>query len=575
MRISQMFIPTLREEPKEAEVVSHKLLLRAGFIRKVASGIYTYLPLGLRVIKKIENIIREEMNAKGAQEMLMPIVQPAELWLKSKRWDIYGAELIRLKDRHNRDFCLGPTHEEVITALIANEIKSYKQLPQLLYQIANKYRDEKRPRFGLMRGREFMMKDLYSFDRDQKGLDESYEKMYEAYTNIFKRLGLNFRAIEADSGAIGGSSTHEFVVLADSGEVTVLYCSKCDYAANVEKVPAIAKNTAEKQVEEEVKQIEEVKTPDKHTVEQVTHYLNVDATKLIKTLIYKTDKGVVAALVRGDRELNEVKLYNVLGCLTLELANADTVQRVTNAPVGYAGPVGLKDVKIVADIEVANMDSAVVGANKKDAHLVNVIPGRDFNMDIVTDIRTVTAGEMCPKCQAELVETKGIEVGQIFKLGDKYSKLLGAVFLDEDGKQKPIIMGCYGIGVSRTMAASVEQNHDENGIIWPVQIAPFEVVVVPVSTKDEEQMDLANKIYNELINSGIETVIDDRDERAGVKFKDADLIGYPYRIVVGKNAVKNQQVEIYERKTGNKIDVAVDEAVKKLNDLIEKDKRAC
>ncbi|MCL0043707.1 proline--tRNA ligase [Peptococcaceae bacterium] len=575
MRISQMFIPTLREEPKEAEVISHKLFLRAGFIRKVASGIYTYLPLGLRVIKKIENIIREEMNAKGAQEMLMPIVQPAELWLKSKRWDIYGAELIRLKDRHNRDFCLGPTHEEVITALIANEIKSYKQLPQLLYQIANKYRDEKRPRFGLMRGREFMMKDLYSFDRDQKGLDESYEKMYEAYTNIFKRLGLNFRAIEADSGAIGGSSTHEFVVLADSGEVTVLYCSKCDYTANVEKVPAIAKNTAEKQVKEGVKQIEEVKTPDKHTVEEVTQYLNVDATKLIKTLIYKTDKGVVAALVRGDRELNEVKLYNVLGCLTLELADADTVQRATNAPVGYAGPVGIKDVKIVADIEVANMDSAVVGANKKDAHLVNVVPGRDFNTDIVADIRTVTAGEMCPKCQAELVETKGIEVGQIFKLRDKYSKLLGAVFLDEDGKQKPIIMGCYGIGVSRTMAASVEQNHDENGIIWPVQIAPFEVVVVPVSTKDEEQMDLANKIYNELINSGIETVIDDRDERAGVKFKDADLIGYPYRIVVGKNAVKNQQVEIYERKTGNKIDVAVDEAVKKVNDLIEKDKRAC
>lgn len=566
MRISQMFIPTLREEPKEAEVISHKLLLRAGFIRKVAAGIYTYLPLGIRVLRKIEKIVREEMDLKGSQEMLMPIVQPAELWLKSKRWDVYGPELIRLKDRHNRDFCLGPTHEEVITALIASEIKSYKQLPQLLYQIANKYRDEKRPRFGLMRGREFIMKDLYSFDRDQRGLDESYQTMCEAYTNIFKRLGLNFRAIEADSGAIGGSSTHEFVVLADSGEVTVIYCSRCGYAANVEKVPAVVKDIDKKSIEE-IDTIQEVETPGKHTVEQITEYLNVDPSKLIKTLIYKTDKEVVAALVRGDRELNEVKLYNVLNCLTLELADADTIRQVTNAPVGYAGPVGLK-VKIIADIEVANMNSAVVGANKKGAHFINAVPGRDFSIDITADIRTVMAGEMCPECGSDLVETKGIEVGQVFKLGDKYSKLLRAFFLDENGKQKPIIMGCYGIGISRTMAASVEQNHDENGIIWPVQIAPFEVVVVPVSIKDEDQMDIADSIYRELLNAGIETVIDDRNERPGVKFKDADLIGYPYKIVIGKNAVKERSAEIYERRTGNKIEVTLEEVLSKVKELL-------
>ncbi|WP_031514417.1 proline--tRNA ligase [Desulfofalx alkaliphila] len=563
MRVSEMFIPTLRETPAEAEVVSHKLLLRAGFIRKTAAGVYSYLPLGMRVIKKIMNIIREEMDKQGGQEMLMPIMQPAELWLESGRWQVYGPELMRFKDRHNRDFCLGPTHEEVITVLVRNDVRSYKQLPQLLYHIGNKYRDERRPRFGLMRGREFIMKDLYSFDKDEEGLQKSYEKMHRAYTNVFTRCGLTFRPVEADSGAIGGSTTHEFMVLADSGEATILYCDTCDYASNVEKasLPAAGLDAGLEKLE-----MREVTTPGAHTVEQVTEFLEVEARQIIKTLIYKTDKEIVAALVRGDRELNEIKLYNALGCLTLELAGPETVKEVTGAPVGYAGPVNLNDVRIIADLEVAQMVNAVAGANKGDAHLINVNPGRDFKMDLVEDIRMVTAGESCPKCDGKLQEAKGIEVGQIFKLGDKYSKILKAHYLDQNGKEKPIIMGCYGIGVGRTMAASVEQNHDDNGIIWPVSIAPYHVVVVPISVKDQQQMQLAEDIYNELSGRGIEVVLDDRNERPGVKFKDADLIGYPIRVVVGKRTAEDKVVEVYNRKTQAKENISIEE----LTDAIQK-----
>ncbi|MTI82858.1 MAG: proline--tRNA ligase [Firmicutes bacterium] len=569
MRVSQLLVPTLREVPAEAEVVSHQLLVRAGFIRKTAAGVYTYLPLALRVLEKIEKIVREEMARQGGQEILMPIIQPAELWKESSRWDVYGPELFRLKDRHGRDFCLGPTHEEIITALVRGEVSSYKQLPLLLFQVQNKYRDERRPRFGLMRGREFIMKDLYSFDMDEEGLHTSYQKMYEAYSRVYDRCGLKYRVVEADSGAIGGSDTHEFMVLAASGEATVVYCSSsdCDYAANVERAHALFGGESS---QEEPESKREVHTPTQTTIKDVAIFLGESPKKTIKTLIYKTEDGLVAALVRGDREVNEVKLYNALGCLHLELANAGTIQDVTGAQVGYAGPVGL-DMRIVADPEVNNMVNAIAGANKTGYHLVNVNPGRDFKVDTLTDIRMVQAGEPCPRCGSALDEAQGIEVGQIFKLGDKYSRALGAVYLDDKGQEQYIIMGCYGIGVTRTMAASVEQNHDQQGIIWPASIAPFQVVVIPVSTKDEAQVKMAEEIYNKLLQAGVEALIDDRPERAGVKFKDADLVGYPLRITVGSKGVKSGQAEVTERKTGETVMVPQQDITYKVCDMLEKD----
>ncbi|MDD4237204.1 MAG: proline--tRNA ligase [Desulfotomaculaceae bacterium] len=549
MRAKELFSPTLREVPAEAEVVSHQLLLRAGFIRRTAAGVYTYLPLAIRVLKKIEQIVREEMDHQGGQEIMMPIIQPAELWQESGRWDVYGPELFRLKDRHDRDFALGPTHEEVITTLVRGEVNSYKQMPLLLYQIQNKYRDERRPRFGLLRGREFIMKDLYSFDRDAAGLEVSYRKMHEAYTSIFKRCGLLFRPVEADSGAIGGSDTHEFMVLADSGEAIVLYCNNqaCGYAANNEKATLPAEENISG---ETLKPLIRAATPGCRTVEEVAQFLRISPQTIIKTILYETEKEVVAALVRGDREINEIKLLNTLGCLRLELAGAKTVQQITGAAVGFAGPVGLKGCTIVADPEVLAMVNAVTGSNTDDTHCLNVNPTRDFEVNITKDIRMVQAGEPCPHCGSQLLEAKGIEVGQIFKLGDKYSKALGATYLDESGHSLPIIMGCYGIGVSRTMAAAIEQNHDNNGIIWPAAIAPFQVVVIPVSTKDEKQVALARELYQRLLEAGIETVIDDRPERAGVKFKDADLIGYPLRITIGSKAVSENRVELQPRRTG-------------------------
>lgn len=566
MRVSELLNPTLREVPAEAEVVSHILMLRAGMMRKSASGVYTYLPLGYRVIKKVIEIVRQEMDRKGGQELMLPIIQPAELWLESGRWNVYGDELFRLKDRHGRDFALGPTHEEIITDLVRGDVKSYKQMPLLLYQIQNKYRDERRPRFGLMRGREFIMKDLYSFDKDQAGLDESYKKMYDAYSRIFSRCGLQFRPVEADAGAIGGTGgTHEFMVMAESGEAAIVYCDKCDYAANVEKAEAaeVAETSAE-----DLLPMEEVHTPGAKTIEEVSGMLKISADKLVKTLIYISDEEPVVALVRGDREINEIKLQNVLGSTQLEMADEQTVQRVTGAATGFAGPVGLGKVRVIADKEVVLMKNAVTGANKTDAHLINVNQGRDFTPDQVVDIRMVKGGELCPRCTGNLVEARGIEVGQVFKLGTKYSKALNAKFLDENGKEQLIVMGCYGIGVSRTVAAAIEQNNDKDGIIWPMAIAPYHAIVIPVSSKDGEQMKIAESLYNSLNDEGVETIIDDRNERPGVKFKDADLIGYPLRIVVGSKAVEEGTVEIKHRRTGNVETVKVDSAVQIVRKIV-------
>lgn len=568
MRVSELMIPTLRETPAEAEIISHQLLLKAGYIRKVAAGVYILLPLAWRVVRKIEQIVREEMDRQGGLEFMMPIIQPAELWQESGRWAVYGPELFRLKDRHDRDFCLGPTHEEIITTLVKGEVNSYKQLPLLLYQIQNKYRDERRPRFGLMRSREFIMKDLYSFDRDDSGLEISYNKMYEAYTNIFTRCGLHFRPVVADSGAIGGSDTHEFMVLADSGEATLVYCQleECGYAANVERAESvlITEPVAEKPLP-----LEEVNTPGMRTITEVAKFLQVKPEVTLKTLIYETEDQVVAAVVRGDREVNEVKLYNALPCVRLELASEATVHRITGNAPGFVGPVGLKGVLVVVDEEAMAAVNTVVGANRMDLHLINVNPGRDFTPAVVADIRTVRAGQPCPKCGAALNEAKGIEVGQVFKLGDKYSKALNCTYLDDSGKSRYMIMGCYGIGVTRTMAAAIEQNHDADGIIWPVSIAPYHVVVLPVSSKDSAQMELALDVYKQLSGAGLEVVLDDRPDRAGVKFKDADLVGYPVRVTIGARGVADRTVELRSRRSGETVVVPLGDLTKQVADIMK------
>lgn len=566
MRVSELLIPTLREVPSEAEVISHQLLLRAGFMRKVAAGVYTFLPLAQRVLSKIKRIIREEMNRIGGQEILMPIVQPAELWHRSGRWDVYGPELFRLRDRHEREFCLSPTHEEMVTSLVAGEVRSYKQLPLLLYQIQNKYRDERRPRFGLLRGREFIMKDLYSFDRDHEGLDIRYKEMCDAYKRVFTRMELKFRAVEADTGAIGGSVSHEFMVLADSGEAVVVYChdEACGYAANAEK----AESLFVPHPGGEEGPLELVATPGMRTVEEVTGFLNVSASRLIKTLLYQTERGLAAALVRGDRDVNEVKLQNSLGVLNLELADGETVEAATGAPVGFAGPVGL-EVPLVVDREVAELKTAVAGANKGDAHFLNVCPGRDFPVSNVADIRLVVAGDPCPRCGAPLASVRGIEVGQVFKLGEKYSKVMEAVYLDEQGEKRPMVMGTCGIGVTRTMAAAVEQNHDDDGIIWPFSIAPFHAVVLPVNTQNPAQVAAADRVYALLTSAGMETILDDRAERPGVKFKDSDLIGYPVRVTAGRHVAEGL-VEVHSRRTGENVLVAEAEVAEAVTRLTKK-----
>lgn len=530
MRVSNMLIATLREVPAEAESTSHQLMLRAGLMRKLAAGVYSFLPLGLRALRKVEQIVREEMDAAGAQELLMSALLPAEAYQASGRWEVFGPEMFRLQDRGNRDFCLGPTHEEIFTDTVKATVRSYKQLPMTLYQIQTKYRDERRPRFGVMRSREFIMKDAYSFDCTTDGLDASYQKMYDAYHRIFNRLGLDFIVVDADSGAMGGSGSQEFMVKSDTGEDGIAYCETCGYAANEEKAECVpdAAQTAD------CLPMEKIHTPNVGTIEELTAFLGTDSKQFVKTLLYRADDKVVAALVRGDREVNEVKLTNHLGALELELADAETVRELTGAAVGFAGPVGL-NIPIIMDQEVAGMRNFVVGANETDYHFKNINVS-DFTASAVIDLRNITAGDKCPKCGQPIKTTQGIEVGHIFKLGTKYSDALGCTFLDENGKAQPVIMGCYGIGVNRSLAAVIEQFSDESGIVWPVSVAPYHVIVVPVDMRDQEQVALAEKIYSQLNQQGIETLLDDRSERVGVKFKDAELIGIPVRITVGKRA---------------------------------------
>lgn len=547
MRVSKMYAPTLREVPSEAEIASHQLLLRAGFMRKSTNGMYTYLPLAWRVIRKIEAIIREEMEEKGAQEIMMPIMQPAEIWQESGRWGAYGAEMIRLKDRHGHEYCLGPTHEEMVTTVVKSDVRSYRQLPLNLFQIQDKFRDERRPRFGLMRSRDFIMKDGYSFDRDEAGLDASYQAMYDAYTNIFNRCGLNFRPVEADSGAIGGNGSHEFMVLAESGEAEIVYCSECEYAADIEKAEL---HTIEAPAEEE-KAVEKIATPNCKTIEAVCSFLKIPVDHSMKAVAFQSEKGLILCFVRGDHEVNEIKVVNTVGVTEVEMADPELLAKCGTVG-GYMGPVGLdaKKVIIVVDQSVMKMHNVCCGANEEGYHLVNVKPGRDFTPTFVADIRLMAEGDPCPHCGAPVKKARGIEVGQVFKLFTKYSKAMHATYLDENGKEQPMVMGCYGIGVGRTMAAAVEQNNDKDGMIWPVAIAPYEVLVVPVNVKDEASTAKAEEIYAALQKAGVETVIDDRKERPGVKFKDADLIGYPIRVVVGPKTLTTGELEVKIRRSG-------------------------
>ncbi len=569
MRYSRFFLPTLKEVPAEAEIASHKLMLRAGMIRKLASGLYTYLPFGLRAIRKVEEIVRQEMNSAGAIELLMPMVQPAELWKESGRWDKYGKELLRFKDRHGRDFCLGPTHEEVITDLIRKHVRSYRDLPLNLYQIQTKFRDEIRPRFGIMRAREFIMKDAYSFSSTEESLDEIYGAMYKAYCNIFERCGLDFRPVEADTGTIGGHASHEFMVLADTGEDDIACCTSCSYAANVELAQVKTKGDMEPFVpgKEELKKVE---TPDKKSVEDVTRFLNKKATELVKTLIFLADERPVAALVRGDHDINEIKLAKVLGAERLEMAPSETVEKITGAPVGFAGPKGLpSDVRLVADVSVAHMKDFIAGANEKDAHFVGLNWGRDLDLPEIHDIRLITSKDPCPRC-GEVIEIKrGIEVGHIFKLGTKYSEAMGATFLDDKGREQPVIMGCYGIGIGRTVAAAIEQNHDDRGIIFPAPISPFQVIISVINVKNEEMLSVGEDLYGKLRRYGLDVLLDDRNERPGVKFKDSELIGIPVRVTVGKKAVDDGLAEVTDRRTMETKLVAIDEVFSRVESLLK------
>jgi prolyl-tRNA synthetase len=564
MRYSQALLPTLKETPAEAEVVSHRLMLRAGCIRKLTAGIYSYLPFGLAAIRKVENIVREEMNRAGAQELLMPMVQPADLWIETGRYEKYGPELLRFHDRHDRESCLGPTHEEVITDIARKELHSYRNLPINLYQIQTKFRDEIRPRFGLMRGREFVMKDAYSFDVSDEAAEVSYMKMYEAYKRIFTRCGLSFRAVQADSGAIGGSFSHEFMVLADTGEDTIVVCTNCEYAANMEKAVVKLVKSDQKQA---LGELEKVETPGKRKVDAVCDYLGIEPRQLVKTLVFKADGKPVAVLVRGDREVEEVKLKNLLGVADVEMADDKEVFDVTGVPTGYLGPVGVA-IRTVADQEVAAMQNFYAGANEKNYHLKNVNFGRDFQVEAVADLRQITTDDPCPECGGKLDTTEGIEVGHVFKLGTGYSESMNATFQDTDGQGKHFVMGCYGIGVTRIVAAAIEQNHDDKGIIFPVPLAPYTVIIVNLGINDEVINTAAEKLYEDLQTAGLDVLIDDRDERPGFKFKDADLLGIPYRVTVGKNFVKNGTLEIKHRKDGTIEEMTPEETVTRLQAAI-------
>lgn len=563
MKSSQLLIPTLRDDPGEAETVSHRLMLRAGLIRKVAAGIYTYLPLGLRVIRKIEQIIREEMNRAGAQELLMPIASPAELWQETARWDYYGKELLRFKDRHERDFCLGPTHEEVITDLFRREVRSYRQLPLNFYQIQTKFRDEIRPRFGLMRGREFIMKDAYSFDIDETGAKITYQKMYDAYTRIFTRCGLTFRAVEADTGLIGGDISHEFMVLADTGEATVAYSDQGSYAANLERAEVLPSAEVDTTA---LRPLTPIATPQRRTVEDVTTFLQIPPRQLVKTLLYRAGTETVAVLIRGDHEANEVKLARLLKVTDVVLADAETVQHVTGAPPGFAGPVGLQQVRILADHAIKGMKNVVIGANKSDTHYQNANLDRDFTVEQFADLRNAQAGDPSPRGPGMLTLAKGIEVGQVFLLGTKYSHKMNATVLDDQGKERVALMGCYGIGVGRTAAAAIEQHHDEKGIIWPFPIAPFHVHLLTVS-QSAKTTEAAARLYTDLMDADFEVLWDDRADRAGVKFNDADLIGAPFQIVIGDKGLADSIVEFKIRRSGIKSRIAPDDLVAHLGKL--------
>ena len=551
MHFSKIFIPTLKESPADAEVISHKLMVRSGMIRQVASGIYSILPLGLRVLRKVEQIIREEMNQIDGQEVFLPSIQPAELWVESKRWDFYGKELLRIKDRHGREFCYGPTHEEVITDIVRKEVKSYRQLPILLYQIQTKFRDEVRPRFGIMRGREFMMKDAYSFHTDEEGTQLTYNQMAQAYTNIFNRCGLNFKKVQADSGTIGGSFSHEFAVLAESGEDDIGFCESCGYASNLElaesKPPATAKPPATPQ------KMKEVETPGQKSVEDLAGFLNLPTRQIAKTILFENEHGLLVGLVRGDHEINPVKLKNLIDCKWLQPAGKEAIAKHPELHCGYIGPVGL-DLPVYADLEISAMHDFVTGANKPSTHFTGVQVQRDLKIKQFSDIRIVKADDPCPRCESGNYQVKrGIEVGHIFILGTKYSSAMKAVYLDQEGKENAMIMGCYGIGVGRTAAAAIEQNHDDRGIVWPLNLAPFQVIIIPVNYSNEDLKTVCDTIYNQLKETGIETLLDDRSDRLGGKLKDADLLGIPLQVIVGPKNLSAGQVEIKTRKTNESV----------------------
>ena len=576
MRLSKMHIKTLREVPNEAEIPSHILLLRTGMIRKLVSGVYGFMPLGWRSVRKIEDIVRQEMDATGAQEIHMSAVQPAELWEESGRWYAYGPELWRLKDRNGRDFCLGPTHEEIFTDIVRNDISSYRQLPMNLYQIQTKYRDEARPRFGLMRSREFIMKDAYSFDKDNAGLDQSYQEMYEAYDRIFKRCGLACRPVEADSGAIGGSNSHEFTAISEVGESEIAYCEKCSMAATTERAECV---DAAPQTDVCELAMEEVHTPGTKTIEEVAGFLNLDKKQTIKALLFVTydeegnENGYVAAFVRGDRELNMTKLINALDIPehAIEFADEEKMAAATGCVGGFTGPCGLHDCTIVVDSELPGLKNMCAGACKEDHHLINVNYGRDYKGDIITDLKVLQEGDPCPICGAPVKHARGIEVGQVFKLGTKYSESMGAMYVDENQKEQPIVMGCYGIGVTRTLAAVVEQHHDDNGIIWPMSVAPYHVIITLVKPDDEAQATVAEKIYQSLADARVEVLLDDRKERPGVKFKDADLLGIPVRITDGKLAGEGK-VEYKLRRDADKEEITIEEAISRAIEIVANEK---
>jgi prolyl-tRNA synthetase len=557
MRYSQALIPTLKEDPADAEAISHKLMVRAGLIRKLISGAYSYLPLGFKVLKKVEQIVRQEMDNAGAQEILMPALQPADLWHETGRYEVLGDELVKFKDRHGKEMVIGPTHEEVITDIARNELHSYKDLPKIIYQIQTKLRDEPRPRFGVIRSKEFIMKDAYSFDRDEKALDESYRKMFDAYHRIFKRCGLDVISVEADVGFMGGSESAEFMVLSESGEDIIAACKSCSYKGSLARTKALAPETEGAKTGRKTPKAEEVDTPGVTTIEKVSSLLKCKPQQMIKTLIYMADNKPIAVLVRGDHDVNEAKLQGLLRAEKLTLADEAVIQRATGGALGFSGPCGLKGIELLIDHAVAGIEDGITGANKKDKHLIHVMPGRDFSVDKTVDLRYVVEGDPCPKCRKPMALKRAIEVGHVFKLGTKYSKSMNARFLDSDGKEKPFIMGCYGIGINRIIAAAIEQNNDKDGISWPLPISPYQVIILSLNTEDKKVTEAAEDIYKQLTAEGVEVLFDDRPISAGIKFKDADLIGIPLQVIVGSKNIGKSAVELKARPRGEKKEVSL------------------